>query len=48
MDQGGDPIPDRESLEAAHVQEYREYGTLAFESRTQQQFVEYREELEPI
>lgn len=48
MDQGGDPIPGREALEQAYVTEYEEYGTLAFESQTQQQFVEWREGLEPV
>jgi hypothetical protein len=47
MDRGGDPIPHRDALEAAYVEEYEEYGALAFESETQQQFIEYREGLTP-
>jgi len=45
MDRGGDPIPSREDLEKAYVEEYEEKGTLAFESETQKEFVEYREGL---
>lgn len=45
MDQGGDPIPDRESLESAYVEEYREKGILAFSCEREKKFVEYREGL---
>lgn len=45
MDRGGDPIPDREALEAAYVEEYEEYGALAFASESQKQFIEYLEGL---
>ena len=47
MDRGGDPIPSREALEKAYVQEYEEKGTLAFKSEVQKEFVEYREDLTP-
>lgn len=47
MDKGGDPIPSREALESAYVQEYEEKGTLAFESEREKKFVEYREGLTP-
>ena len=47
MDKGGDPIPSREALEKAFVQEYQEKGKLAFESEVQKEFVEYRESLTP-
>lgn len=47
MDKGGDPIPSREDLEKAYVEEYEEKGTLAFESEVQKEFVEYREGLTP-
>lgn len=45
MDRGGDPIRDREALESAYVEEYEEYGMLAFECESQKKFTEYREGL---
>lgn len=45
MDKGGDPIQDREALEAAYVEEYFDRGTWAFQSETQKKFIEYREGL---
>lgn len=48
MDQGGDPIPDRESLEDAWVEEYRGYGKLAFSDEHYKKQVEYYEGLEPV
>lgn len=45
MDQGGDPIPSREALESAYVDEYEDKGVLAFASETQKDFIEYRENL---
>lgn len=45
MDDGGDPIPDREALEAAYVDTYDEDRTVAFRSETQKHFIEYREGL---
>jgi len=47
MDRGGDPIPSREDLEAAYVEEYEEKGVLAFESRVEKEFIEWRERLTP-
>ena len=48
MDQGGDPIPDREALESAYVEEYEEYGTLAFASALSKKRLKYREGLTPV
>ncbi|RQG89638.1 hypothetical protein EA473_21750 [Natrarchaeobius chitinivorans] len=48
MDQGGDPIPSRDALENAYIGEYEEHGRLAFENKTQKQFVEHREALNKI
>lgn len=45
MDDGGDPISNREALETAYVEEYEEEGVLAFESSVEKEFVEYREGL---
>lgn len=45
LDRDGDPIPDRESLEAAYVAEYEGYGAVAFASESQKKFIEYREGL---
>lgn len=45
MDRGGDPIPTRDALEAAYVEEYEEYGTMAFDTETRKKFIEYREGL---
>lgn len=45
MDRGGDPIPTRDALEAAYVEEYEDYGTLAFNTEIQKKFIEYREGL---
>ena len=47
MDRGGDPIPHRSVLEAADVEEHKEYGALAVECKTQQRFIEYWEGLRP-
>jgi len=48
VDNGGDPISSREALESAYVEEYREYGALAFESEVEKEFIEYREGLSRI
>lgn len=48
MDQGGDPILDREGLESAYVEEYEEKGTLAFQNESRKKFIEYREDLTPV
>jgi hypothetical protein len=48
MDQGGDPIPSREALETAYVEDYEEKGTLAFSTEREKKFVEYREGLTPV
>lgn len=48
MDQGGDPIPSRESLENAYIGEYEEKGVLAFKSEREKKFVEYREGFKPV
>lgn len=48
MDDGGDPIGSREQLESAFVDEYEEYGKLAFRSESQKKFIEYREGLEKV
>jgi len=45
MDHGGDPIPSREALEQAYVEEYDEIGTVAFETETAKNFYEYRSDL---
>jgi hypothetical protein len=45
MDRGGDPIPCREALEQAYVEEYDEVGTVAFESEAGKNFLEYRSDL---
>jgi hypothetical protein len=37
-------ITSREQLEAAIVVEYDEYGTLAFQTETEQAFLEWRED----
>ena len=47
MDAGGNPIRTREELEKAYVEEY-ERGTWAFESESQKDFIEYREDLTPV
>jgi hypothetical protein len=43
LDAGGDPIPDREALEAAYVGEYAERGSWAFQDESRKKFIEYRE-----
>lgn len=48
MDHGGDPIPSREALEAAYIDEYDDRGVLAFEDETAKAFIEYREDLTSI
>jgi hypothetical protein len=48
MDDGGDPIGSREELESAFVDEYEEYGKMAFCSESQKRFIEYREGLEKV
>jgi hypothetical protein len=48
MDRGGDPIPDRDALESAHVATYAKKGTIAFMDKTEQRFIEYRENLTPV
>jgi len=48
MDDGGDPISTRGELESAYVDEYEEYGKLAFRSESQKKFIEYREDLEKV
>lgn len=48
MDDGGDPISIREELESAYVDEYEEYGKMAFRSESHKKFIEYREELEKV
>lgn len=48
MDRGGDPIPSRDALESAYVEEYEEKGVLAFSSEREKKFVEYREGLTPV
>lgn len=48
MDRGGDPIPDRESLEDALVRQYLECGKLAFESETEMKHWEYYENLNAV
>jgi hypothetical protein len=45
MDRGGDPIPNREALESAYVEEYEACGAVAFASESQKKFIEYREGL---
>lgn len=45
MDRGGDPIPDREALERAYVDEYDGKGALAFENEGYKKFVEWRDGL---
>lgn len=44
----GADITSREQLESSFVAEYEEYGTLAFQSETEQRWVEYREGLNPM
>jgi len=48
MDKGGDPMGNRKELESAYVTEYEEKGVLAFESKVQKEFMEYREDLTPV
>jgi hypothetical protein len=48
MDRGGDPIGDREDLEHAFVEEYEEYGKLAFETEHRKKHWEYYEDLTPV
>ena len=48
IDQGGNPITSQEALEQSHITECEEHGALAFQSKTQQQFIEWRECLEPL
>jgi len=48
MDQGGDLIPDQAGLENAYVQEYKNRGTIAFQSESQKKFIEYHENWEPV
>ena len=48
MDLGGDPIPDREALENAYLEEYPEKGRLAFQSEAVKRFIEYRENLKEV
>ena len=48
MDDGGDPIGSREELESAYVDEYEEYGKMAFRSESQKKFIEWREGLERV
>lgn len=45
MDDGGNPINSPEDLEKAYVSEYEDKGKLAFQSKTQKEFIEYREGL---
>lgn len=45
MDDGGDPIVSTEELEKAYVDEYVDYGTMAFRSESEKKFIEYREGL---
>ena len=46
MDNGGEPIPDREALETAYVATYEEYGSLAFQNKSKKKFIECREGLQ--
>lgn len=48
MDRGGDPIPSQEDLESAFVEEYEEYGKLAFKTESQKKHWEYYEGLNPV
>jgi hypothetical protein len=48
MDRGGDPIGGQEELEHAYVQEYEDYGKLAFESDHRRKHWEYFEDLTPV
>ena len=48
MDKGGDPIGEKENLEHAYVEEYEEYGKLAFESESRKKHWEWYENLTPV
>lgn len=48
MDRGGDPMGERENLEAAYVDEYEEYGVMAFSTESQKKHWEYYEGLEKV
>jgi hypothetical protein len=48
MDRGGDPIGGKEELEHAYIEEYEEYGKLAFDSEDRKKHWEYYEGLTPV
>lgn len=48
MDQGGDPIPDLGDLENSYVEQYEEYGKLAFSSEHSKKRWQYYEGLDPV